>query len=494
MDILTDASELENDKASQIPCEAPPTADTEIPREVPPAVDAVINVSIDNCGLEACLNIESPSNGGAAPTFESMNAALSDCGISYNINIEKLKEIEAAPIYSSDIPVASGIAPIDGIDGTASFRIKTEEKNLRPKENKNGTVNYHDLDMVENVIQGQVLCAITLPTEGTPGISVKGKELSQKKGRPVQSYLGKNTELNEAGTAILSKIKGQVEFDGRKINVNETFYIKENVDNSTGNIKVSSNLVVLGMVLPGFKIVADGNIVVKGTVEASTVNAKGSISLESGITGSKLYCDGDLKCRFIENCVIFVKGDINAEYIINSDIKCGKNIKIIGSMAKIIGGSCIAGQNIEAHTIGSVANVKTRLELGTDHTVIERQQELLAQVEELEKQIVKLKPLFTILSQLDAGDRLTPEKRQAFKNVSYSYDTYTKLQEEAKKELEEIAESIQKRGFGRIICQGTIYPYTKVVIGKATLPITNILSNTSLYYNEGNICTGTARG
>ena len=466
---------------------------SETPNESPPAIDAIIHVSVVNGGLEAYLSIEPPSNDGAGPTLKALKAALSDFGVSYNIDSKKLEAIEAEPVYNSNILIASGVAPHNGINGTASFQFNTEHKNLKPKECEDGKVNYHDLDIVENVTKGQVLCIITPPTEGTPGMSVRGKVLPQKKGRPVQSCLGKNTELNEDGTAVLSKINGEVEFIGGRINVNETFYVKENVDNSTGDIKVSCDLVVPGIVWPGFKIEAGGNITIRGAVEGSTVKAGGNINLQSGITGSQLHCNGDLKCRFIENSNVFVKGEISAEHIINSDIKCGKSIKLFGSKAKIIGGNCIAGQNIEANTIGSLADIKTRLELGTDHTVIERQQELLSQTMELEEKNKKLVPLITILSQLEALNRLTPDKKEALENVNYSYEVNMALLEEIKRELDEISELIKKRGYGRIICTDTIYPHTQVFIGKANYSVTNTLNNVSLFYDQGNICIGTAR-
>jgi uncharacterized protein (DUF342 family) len=379
------------------------------------------------------------------------------------------------------------------MDGTAVFQFETEKRALKPKENEAGIVDYHDLGIVDSVVKGQVLCTITPPTEGTPGISVKGKELPQKKGKPVPSYAGKNTELNKDGTAIQSKIDGQVDFAGHKINVNETFLVKENVDNSTGDIKVAGNLVVRGTVLPGFKIEAGNDIEVSGTVSAATIKAGGSIKLQSGITGSELSCEGDLKSRFIENCNVFVKGDIRAEYVFNSNIRCGKSLKTEGSIAKIVGGRCLVGQNIEARNIGTAANVKTQLEVGTDPVILERQRELQARVPKLEKQIENLKPLMILLRELENANRLTEEKRDVLCNVTASYETNMNLLEEAKKELETIAQSICNRGYGRVICTGTIFPGTKVTIGTASLPVSDTLMNTSLYYGEGNVCMGPAR-
>ena len=459
--------------------------------DIPPPENAIIHIKTPKNELEAYINIEPPNNGGAAPTYEGMLSALSEYGISYNVNDEKLREIAAAPEYRSDILIACGIAPVNGVDGTATFKIRTEKSALKPKEREDGTVDYYDLGIAESVTQGQVLCVITLPTEGTAGISVRGKALPQRKGRPVPSYVGSNTELSKDGTAILSKINGEVSFIASCIHVKDTFYVKGDVDTSTGNIKVLGNLVVSGMVMPGLKIEAGGNIDVRGTVEASTVKAGGNIRLHSGIIGSSLHCDGDLRCQFVENCTIFVKGDINAEYMINSNTKCGKSIKVVGLRAKIIGGSYVAGKDIEAQTIGSPASVVTKLELGTDPSVIERQQELLSRITELEKTIKNLSPLVTLLRQMEADDRLPMEKREMLDNVGYSYDTSTNLLEEAKRELEEVTQLIKIRGYGRINCSGTIHQGTRVVIGEASMSVKEDLLRAVLYYKDGAVCIGT---
>jgi uncharacterized protein (DUF342 family) len=461
--------------------------------DIPPAVDAVVHVSISGNGLEAYVDIEPPSNGGASPTFELLNAALVGYGITQNVDVERLKALAVDPIYDRNIVVANGVVPVDGKNGTVAFLFDAGKKDIKPRESEDGKVDYYNLGIVENVKQGQVLCTITPPTEGTPGISVKGVALPQKKGQPAPSYLGENTELNEDGTAILSKINGQIEFDGRKINVRETFFVRGDIDFSTGNIKVESNLVVSGAVLPGFKIAAGRNIDVSGSVENSTIQAGGNIRLNSGITGSELHCDGDLICRFIENCDVFVKGDIKAEYILNSNIKCGKNIKTVGKVAKIIGGNCVAGQNIEAGNVGTVANVKTRLELGTDYASIKRQQELQTLLVDLGKKIESVKQLITLLKQLEASGRMTPDKKEILDKVESSYVANIQLQEAAKKELEEIALSIKNKSFGKIVCTGTIFPGTTVVIGPASLTITEPWSYTALYLEEGSICKGIAR-
>jgi uncharacterized protein (DUF342 family) len=179
MEVLPQRAASENDPSS------------ETPNKASPPVDAILHVSVSADGLQAFLNMEPPTDGGAEPTLKALTDALSENHITYQVDYEKLDRLAENPVYDLDILVASGLAPVDGADGTAAFLIRTEKSALKPKTKENDIVDYHDLDIVERVAQGQTLCVITLPTEGTPGISVQGEELPQKKGNPVPSYLGR---------------------------------------------------------------------------------------------------------------------------------------------------------------------------------------------------------------------------------------------------------------------------------------------------------------
>ncbi|HHU22147.1 MAG TPA: DUF342 domain-containing protein [Clostridiales bacterium] len=457
------------------------------------SVDSVIRVRIIENGLQACLYIEPPIKNGAGPTVDSMMAALSNAGVTYNIDMEKLKELEAKPVFYKDVVVATGIPPVNGEDGKAEFLFDVKKDSFKPKENEDGTVDFRDLDQIQNVTKGQVLCRITHPTEGKPGMSVLGMELKQKKGKPAPALSGKNTMLSEDGTAIISKIDGQVDFVGGKINVSNIYIVRGNVDVSTGNIKVAGSLIVRGMVTQGFTIEAAEDIEVSGTIESATVIAGGNIWIKSGITGSEISAGGNIKCKFIENCKVFAKGEVSAEYILNSEIKCAKDLKITGRRARIIGGSCLVGSNIEAATIGSPSNVKTKLVITNEQAILGHYQELSELVPVLEKQIESLKPLYNLLKQMELANRLTPEKREIYDNVSKQHNTTINKLEEVKRKLDEIINYQSAKGYGKVICTGTIYPGTEIVIGNDKYNVNEPLQFSSFYFYKGEICLGPAR-
>ena len=455
-------------------------------------VDFVIKISILNKGLQAIINIEPPRDGGMPPNLDSIRAKLDAMNIKYGINEKTIRGICNNPVYNRDIVIAEGARPVNGKDGSYKILFQTD-RDMKPKEREDGTVDFHDLEIVENVKKGQVLCTIEQPTEGIPGTTVTGDKISSLKGKSIPNLLGKNTKFNDDKTAILSTIDGQVYFTQNRIFVNETLVIHQDVDNSTGHIKAIGNVIINGAVLPGFIVEAEGNIEVKGNVNSATLKAGGNIILRNGAVGSKVYCEGDLTIKFVENSSVFVKGNMKAAYIMNSSIKCGKTVQTVGSISKIVGGICIAGENIEARTIGSVAAVKTHLELGTDSTIIERQQELLKELPELDTKIKSLQSLISLLQQYQAANRLTPEKKQILDNALSTYRHINASIIDGKQELEKITESIKSKGYGRIVCSGTIYPGTTAKIGSMKMKFSEPMLRKSLYYTEEGIAIGTVK-
>jgi len=451
------------------------------------AIDAAIDISISDNKLDAYMSIQPAMNGGAVPTLDTFLSELAKCKICYGINMHKLEEIADNLIYNSKIIIAKGIAPINGINGTAAFQFKVG-KDYKPKERDDGKVDFHDLCIVENVNVNDVLCIITHPTKGVEGMTVRGEKIVQIKGKAIPALLGKNTQLSEDGNSIFATISGQVEYDSKKISVRETYFVSENVDNTTGDIKVLGNVVINGVILPGFVVEAGGNIEVNGTIASATLKAGGNIILRSGITGSSLNCKGDLTSRFIENCNVFVNGAVKSEYIMSSQIKCGKSLQIIGVIGKFVGGSCVVGQDMIARVIGSGSGVKTEVQLGTDSSIIERHQELVKQIPELEKQISSLTSIISLLQQLEAANRLSNEKKAVLSDALYSYEANTELIESQRQELAEIVEAVQQRGYGRIICKGTIHPGSIISIGTAKLIVTNAIMGTTLCNSEGVVC------
>lgn len=460
-------------------------------KSVPQPVDSVIEVSISNNKLEASVNITPPQHGGFVPNIQSLRENLGNHNITHGVNMKILLDICMDPIYDKDIIVAQGTYPINGVDGSFQIHFDTT-KDSKLKEKEDGSVDFYNLENFENVKQNQTLCTLIHPTEGIDGISVSREKIPYIKGKPVTSMQGKNTKLSKDGMTIISTIDGQVDYSQGKINVFETLYIKGDVDNTTGNIKIAGNVIISGTVLSGFIVEATGNIQIYGGLGSVKLIAGGDIVLRGGVIGGNLSCEGDLTSRFIENCRVFVKGDIKTDYVMNSNIKCGKSLHAINSISKIVGGKYLVGENILANIIGSNASIKTYLELGTDPSTIKRQQELTKEIPPLETKKRSLESLIYLLQQFEASNRLTAEKKQMLDSARFSYNEIIELIDNGKLELDKITESIKSKGYGRVTCKGIIHSGTTVKIGSVQTTIHDTMFAKSLYHSEEGICIGNA--
>lgn len=457
-------------------------------------VDGKVSVAISQDTMQAVLTIDPPLNGGKLVTADMIRRELKKSSVTYGINQELIDELEKKPVYSKEIVIAKGLAPVNGEDGAVAYQFETSV-NIRPKVLEDGSVDYRDLGLIQNVHKGQVLCKIKQPTLGSEGYSVTGRKISQRTGAPVPSVSGRNTELNKDQTMLLAAIDGHVSLNGAQVNVNDTFVVKENVDNSTGNIRFVGNVVVNGYVSEGFLVEAGGNIDVNRSVQGANIKAEGNITIRGGVVGmerSIIECKGNLSSTFLENCEVHVDGSIKAENLMNSFVTCGGTIELTGPRARLIGGKCIAGEDIIADVIGTPANIPTELVLGVDPKIIGRYRQVKEEMKQYEQQIVKLGQITTLLEKYEAAGALPPDKKALLESARGSVGEYQNHLNTLTQELGELTEKITASGKGRVVCKGVIYRGVKITIGIASCEMTDFMQNVMFYNKEDKIETGTA--
>lgn len=430
-------------------------------------VDAVAKIYISPDQLTAAILLEPPQNGGADISPQAIENAVKASNICFGVDRAILEKIKANPVYNTSQIFAKGIAPVDGINGTISYRFRTVII-PKPKVKPDGSVDYRDLGLVENVEKGQVLCDITLPERGSEGTTVTGRKITQAVGAAVPSPLGRNTKLSDDGTKVISLVNGHVVLENGIINVSDTFVVNNDVDNSTGNIKCLGSVQVFGNVIEGFLVEAAENIEIYGTVEGGFLKAGGYIKVSGGIVGkgeSVIECKGDLTSTYIENSTVKTGGSIRAETIMHSSISCGKSLELVGVRAKIIGGRCIVMENIIANIIGSPANLKTELIIGYDPALIERRSVLNNDIADLQKQYGQLTQVVALLNQYAASGKLTPDKAEMLENSKLSLKVCSTRMNIKAKELESLNNRLENASAGKIICRGIMYQGVQMTIG-----------------------------
>ncbi|MBN1687239.1 MAG: DUF342 domain-containing protein, partial [Spirochaetales bacterium] len=183
-----------------------------------PANDSFLSVEITDHEMRAALTIHRPGPGGVDQSAESMIGFLQNNGVTYGIKEDVIRDLEAKPAYDQKIIVAEGEHPKDGADAKILYNFDFDRSNIKLKE-KNGKVDFKEMNLIQNVVEGQVLVKKVPAGKGTPGTTVTGKLMPAKDGRDVGIGVGKNVELAEDEMSARATINGQVILAADKINV-----------------------------------------------------------------------------------------------------------------------------------------------------------------------------------------------------------------------------------------------------------------------------------
>jgi len=480
-----EAIEFAVTKANKIPVKI-----AEAQQEV--KIDATASVMTSPDKMKAYITISPPEGGGRMLSKDELLALLQEKGIVFGINNEVIENLSKNPVYNKMICVAEGVLPVNGENGKVKFHFDINKK-YAPRILEDGSVNYRELGLIEIATKGQVLCTLIPPTPGTPGKTVVGTDIPAKNGKPAILPKGKNVEISEDGMSLVSTIDGQVSYVDGKVNVFATYEVPADVDNSTGNISFIGNVIIRGNVLSGFKVEAGGDVEIMGVVEAALIKAEGNIILRRGMHGlgkGSLISGGDIVAKYIEHSNVEAKNDIKAEAIMHSNVKCGNKLELSGRKGLLVGGTCKVGKEIIAKYIGSYMATVTEIEVGVDPAVRERYKQLKLDINAIESDIKKADQAINILKKLEAANALTPEKHSMLlKTVRTKVYLNTKFSE-LKEELIQLEAVLQQEGQGKVRVYNTIFPGTRVTIGKSSMQVKENLQYCVLYSDGADVRIG----
>jgi len=442
----------------------------------------IVNISSDK--MKAYITINAPSDSDIQmPNISEILKYLNDKGVVYGIDENRLNIIVNKKIFNQELMIAEGLYPVDGIDGRIDFHFDIK-KDKKPVALDDGSVDFRNLDLIENVRKGQILCTIIHPLSGENGKTVTGEIIYCKEGKEPKLPIGKNVEYSTETDCIVSLIDGQLIYKNGKISVYLSCEISGDVDNSTGNIKFLGNLTIRGNVLSGFHVEAGGTVEVWGVVEGAIIKAEGDIIIRRGVQGNnkaQLISNGSIMARYIEHSSVSAKLDIKAESIMHSIIKCRGKLELIGRKGLLVGGSISAGKEISAKVIGSPFSTPTEIEVGIVPELREEYANIKQEILNLENDIKKTESIISSLTKLKDAQMLTPKKEELLKKSIKTKEFYDTKIIQLKNEYETIEERLNMEYDGKVKCLGVIYPGTKVTIGPAVMVVKEDLKYCILY-------------
>ena len=361
------------------------------------------------------------------------------------------------------------------------------------QETRSGQINFKELNLIQNVVEGQPVAQKVPAQRGKAGKTVTGKYLEALNGKDVAMPVGKNTKIAADGLTIVAEVNGQVLLVKNKITVQEIYVVEGDVSIRTGNITFLGSVFVNGNVDDGFVIKASGNIEVKGSVGRAELDTEGDIVVSQGIMGKEggvIRAGKSIWSKFIQNTDVVEAGDmvIVSDGIIKSNVMANRKIICRGKKADIISGNLSASESISARNLGSVSGGNDlMLSVGFDPKSKERLNFLLQKQEMDQKSLEDLKLNLMSLEELKSKrGELPKDKEENYNKMNeYKYTLQTDIHE-VQKEITQIKEYLNTlKNQGRVSASGHVYPGVRIVIRDTTEDVRMDCKATTFYLDKG---------
>ncbi len=453
-----------------------------------PASDALLTVDIGSQEMEARVVLTPPHPGGCDMSKDVILAYLRNNKVVFGVIEEALQGLEDSPKYGEPVMVAQGQKPVNGDDARIQFLFETDRSKLNLEE-KNGKVDYKELHLVQNVVEGQALARKVPAKQGIPGRTVTGKLLPSKNGKDMPLPLGKNVHASEDGLTIIADVNGEATFISNKINVETVYTIAGDIDLKTGNQFFLGTIIIMGNVEDGFSVKATGNIEIRGNVGKAEISAEGDVIVHQGITGKSsgvVTAGKNVWAKFIENAKVSAgENVIVTQSMQNSEVTADKRIVCSGGKhAAIIGGRYSACEEINAKSIGSPGGgAETILEVGSDPKTKAKMEELDAKLKILQRQIDELdKNIFTMNETKRQRKTLPDDKQAILDELNHKHDELSSEAGAIKSEYDSLQNYLNNLKIrGKVSVSGRIYPGCKIIIREIKEEVKNEYKSLTFY-------------
>ena len=458
-----------------------------------PPVDAEAMLDIAPDGLQASIRIKAPENGGADIAYGALRVFLAKNRVIYGLDEQFLQQLCANPVYNESFVIARGTPREDGTDAELVFHIE-RDRQLKPKERPDGSVDFKDLGAIQEIAKGFLLCEKIPATPGVNGTDVRGISIRATPGKDLFLPEGKNTIVSEDRLKLYAGVDGHVTFIGGKISVLDTFVVDGNVSVETGNIDFAGNVVVRGDVAQGYAVKATGDVTIEGTVEAASLTVGGNLVIRGGFLGGDsgtIQAAGNITCRFIESGRVTLRGNLETTYIMNAEVKCGGAVNLSGK-GLIRGGHVASRSSVTASLLGSEksSSASTVIEVGNDPTLAVSYERASKEAAEHEKNIAGLEAATAKLEAARASGALSKESAQQLDKANLLLASLRPAHQAAKSEMERLEMQLSRLGRGTVNVRRVAHTGLKIVIGQEILILQSDHERVTFYTTKDGITFG----
>lgn len=429
-------------------------------------------ISLDK--MKMTVRFMPPTLSGGLLTARDILAELEKQKVIYGIDQEAIMDFLNNRRYATDYIFAKGEPPQIGRDAKIEYFFNTNP-NLRPKYNEDGSVDYRDLNTINNVEEGDLLARLIAAVPGKNGKDIMGRDIMTRPVKTVNLRYGKNIRISDDRTELYSEVRGHVRLANDQVYVSDVYTVPNDVDNSTGNIEFAGNVHINGNVRGGFSVIARGDVIVEGVVEDALIQAGGQVIVRRGIHGMHkgiIDAEGNVITQFIENATIFSGGYVEAGSVIYSEVNATQDVIVNDHKGFIAGGVIRAGGKVESHTLGSSMGALTRVEVGMAPEKKEQYTMLQRDIAAKNQKIKKLTPIIdTYQHYIDEGRQLDEKNSVYLDKILEELNQAKQMLQNSREIYNDLHQELLNSQHARVVVRRDVFPGVTIIISDASITI-----------------------
>lgn len=373
--------------------------------------------------------------GGPPVSANMLVKAAQEAGVVFGFSKEHIIKLvthasKADPGSKVKLVIARGRQVVQGVNSRFEALIPDmESRRNKPLLQSDEKADLRDFGVIPSIRAAEPLMRRHPPTAGVDGMTVTGNVLPATPGQVVEWNLGDGSELSAEDTDLLLAARdGLPRVIENGATVDEVFTVK-NVDLATGHIIFRGSVVINGDVTESMKVIAGGNVFVKGFVEGSLVEAGGDIKIGGAIIGhqrataekdteysTELKAQGDIECNIAQYARLSANGNI---YVKKQIMHCAVSAAKVyagpedNPNGKVIGGYYYLDYGIHTGNLGAPSSSNIYIELNrlTD-PIVEKQEVLRASIAAAKKDMLDIREQLEKLKKIEGNAQIELRRQE----------------------------------------------------------------------------------
>lgn len=349
-----------------------------------PYENASFKLKIQEDATRALIDFYPAKGGGKKLNIESIYSELNLEHINFGLKEDVLKnavrEVNENEKTIKNLLIAEFLPAKNGEDGRLDLFFKTTSNLVVDDDVR---IDFKQRESIPYIEAEKLMARIIEPTKGEPGKNIKSEIIEPRDGIAVVPKLGNTVE--QKGNEIFAKISGWPIYRNNTIDVLPYFETEGDVSYATGNIAFHGTVMVKGDVQTGFSVEAtNGDVIVAGNCNQGHLKATGNIIVKGGVIKSEVDAKGDFTAKFAEYSHLRVFGNIHIlASSLQNIILCKKNVFVNKGKGIVLGGKIFAQASIQCLSSGNDAQTETLLFAGEDFFAKQKQRTVKKDIQKL---------------------------------------------------------------------------------------------------------------